>query len=375
MKNLQQLSKNIIPSLCSFLLIANALNVFIKSTFPLIANNHDLIANLSSLRFDLKLIIQEAIAYGLFVFGIALLGRARIIWVLCIINLLAILLFSNFFLANMHIHDNLLTIISLVVLLFCYQVFDQQFYIYYSFGLAIAFLIQALFYGTVGSFILRSEFHGIKTIHDALYFCIETYSTVGYGDIYPLTKPAKYFVISMIITGIIIFTAGLTLGGLVVSSKVKKLLFNINKGKISMEHHVVLIGYGITAKILAERYIKDDTQFIVLDSSANMDTEREILKERGKLLISPHTGSNAILERARVNEAQLVIINFERDPDTILSIMNVAEFLKDTPKRPQIIARIYFEENIERAKMVGADVVIAPHVLVADHIEALRQKL
>lgn len=375
MRNFQQLLKSVIPSLCAFLLIANALNVFIKSSLPLIANNHDLMANLSNLRFDLKLIIQEAIAYGLFVFGISLFGRSRIIWVLCILNLLAILLFSNFFLANIHMHDNILTIISLIVLLFCYKVFDQQFYIYYSFGLAIAFLIQAIFYGTVGSFILRSEFHGIKTIHDALYFCIETYSTVGYGDIYPLTQTAKYFVISMIITGIIIFTAGLTLGGLVVSSKVKKLLFNINKGKISMENHVVLIGYGITAKILVERYVKDETPFIVLDSSDNMDTEREILKERGRLLISPHTGSNAVLERARINEAQLVVINFERDPDTILAIMNVAEFLKKYPKRPQIIARIYFEENIERAKTIGADVVIAPHVLVAEHIESLRQQL
>ena len=102
-------------------------------------------------------------------------------------------------------------------------------------------------------------------INDAVYFCIETYSTVGFGR-FILTTMAKYFVISMIMMGLIMFTSGVTLVVYLFNNKLRRLLFNINKGKISMTNHVVLLGYGILAKILVKAINSQAKSSSVIDS-------------------------------------------------------------------------------------------------------------
>ena len=353
------------------MVIFNALYMFINSIYPLIADNHQISQNLTNLKFDALILLQEGYAYCLLVFGIALPGRSKTIWSLTIITLLTILL-SGIWLTHSY-HSNVLLIASLLLLLICYRIFTKPLYLSYGFVFAFAFLIFALIYGILGSYVLRNEFHGIRTISDAVYFCIETYSTVGFGDIYPLTAMAKYFVISMILMGLIMFTSGITLVAYLFNNKLRHLLFNINKGKISMTNHVVLLGYGILAKILIEGYKQSGKEFIVIDNSKNMDTDREILQENERLLVSPYPGNRNILIRARISEASLVIINFENDSDTIFAIMNVTEFLNSHPtaNKPKILSRIYYEENIAKAKLAGADIVVAPHLLAAAEIKRL----
>ena len=52
-------------------------------------------------------------------------------------------------------------------------------------------IIIALGYGIVGSYFLRDQFNNLKTLADAVYFTMVTYSTVGYGDIKPMKKGSK----------------------------------------------------------------------------------------------------------------------------------------------------------------------------------------
>jgi Trk K+ transport system NAD-binding subunit len=51
--------------------------------------------------------------------------------------------------------------------------------------------------------------------------------------------------------------------------------------------------------------------------------------------------------------------------------MSVHEYLQDFTHKPKILARIYYPENINKAKLAGADEVIAPHLLAADAIQNL----
>lgn len=352
------------------MVLLNSIYFFAYSLYPMIS--HDV--NLSDLKFDLDFLLQEFLAYSLFVLGISLAGRSRVVWVLAIANLFAMLVIFDLLKINAH-HSNILILSTIIILLLSYQTFERQLYLSYGFGLVFAFIIQALCYGVFGSYVMRNQFHGITTIGDAVYFSIETYSTVGYGDIYPITKTAKYFVVSMITIGLLMFTSGITFVGYLFSTKLHKILFNINKGKISMNNHIVLIGFGIMGKILSDRYQKSNTDFIVLDVGNNMDTDREILREKERLIISPYPGHKDTLSKARVNEAKIVIVNFETDADTILAVMNVSEYLKDCKDKPKVLARIYYEDNISKAKLAGADVVIAPHVMVAEEIENWRSKL
>lgn len=359
--------------LCGILVMSCAVIAFISNIYPLLNDNYRLAHNISNPRFVAILITREVLAYMLLVFGIALTGRSRVVWWISII-LLILNFTSNIVSHGMPLHLPLI-IVTLFILLLNFRIFDQQLYLSYGFVFISAFVIFALVYGVFGSYFLRSQFINLKTLNDAVYFTLVTYSTVGYGDIFPLTAGAKNFVISMIVMGLVMFTSGITLIVYALNNKIRKILFHLNKGKVSMTNHIVFVGYGIFTKILIERYRKSGLEFIVIDSGKNMDTDRQFLQEQDLLLISPYPGNKDTLIRARLEEARIVIVSFEQDSDTIFAIMNVAEFLKEVNPRPRIVARVYYEENISKALAVGADEIVAPHLMAADRIMALSHEL
>ena len=359
--------------ICGLLVMSCAVIAFISNIYPLLNDNYRLAHNISNPRFVLILITREVLAYMLLVFGIALIGRSRVVWWISIV-LLVLNFTSNIVSHGMPLHLPLI-IITMFILILNFRIFDQQLYLSYGFVFISAFVIFALVYGVFGSYFLRSQFVNLKTLNDGVYFTLVTYSTVGYGDIFPLTAGAKNFVISMIVMGLVMFTSGITLIVYALNNKIRKILFHLNKGKVSMTNHIVFVGYGIFTKILIERYRKSGLEFIVIDSGKNMDTDRQFLQEQDLLLISPYPGNKDTLVRARLEEARIVIVSFEQDSDTIFAIMNVAEFLKEVNPRPRIVARVYYEENISKALAVGADEVVAPHLMAADRIMALSHEL
>ncbi len=56
-------------------------------------------------------------------------------------------------------------------------------------------------YGTVGTYVLRTNFDQVDTLVDALYYTLVTASTVGYGDIHPTTENGRLFAISLVTLG------------------------------------------------------------------------------------------------------------------------------------------------------------------------------
>jgi|GEM_PF-1976170 len=362
------ISDKFIAHACSLIIIFTGIWIFGKNIFPLLSDNQQLQHNLSILSFDLNVTIQEICAYFLLVVGASLISRSRISWIVAIVFLI-ICLISNIVIARQFHYTDITPITTATcILLVCYKYFNKPLYLSYSFVFICAFIVFAICYGTFGSYILRSEFSNLETLGDAFYFSIVTFSTVGYGDILPKTHLARYFVSSMIVIGLIMFTSGITFIAFMINSKIKNMLVHFNKGKVAMTNHIVVIGYNILAKLLITRYNKEDIPYLVIDDLQELDSDRQLLLDNNKLLKSSYPGEAEVLAQARANEAKLIIVSFDRDADTIFALMNVHEYLQKFEQRPNVLARIIYQENIEKAKTVGADKVIAPHLMVADAI-------
>lgn len=358
---------NVIAKLSSLLLAINAGLIFTLDVLPILINhpNSDLIY---TSKVGFQIFFQIINSYLLLFFGLLLSSRSKKIWQIVLV-LMLIACVCNVFLWTNYL------VVLITLLLFCiiaatYKVYDQDLFISYGFIFFGGLLIFALLYGVIGVYLLRTDFNGVKSLHDALYFCIVTYSTVGYGDIYPITNVAKYFVISMIMVGIVIFTSSITLIVYSMNIILRKVLNNINKGKIGMSDHIVLIGYGILAKILIQQYRKDQKEFLVLDTETNFDYDRQVLFDEKRLLVSPYMGHVETLLRSQAELAEKIIIAFDTDEATIFATMNIREYLesKNLTKMPIIISRILYQENIGKAKRAGADNVVSPHLLTAERI-------
>ena len=113
-----------------------------------------------------------------------------------------------------------------------------------AYGVAIA----AIFiFGVLGTYIIaQGGGFSMKnmTLLDSAYFTIVTMSTVGYGDITPVTPTARLFVIVLIAVGLSIFLSLVTLiSGEFVNTRLEKLSDRISRSeRKKLSGHVVLIG-------------------------------------------------------------------------------------------------------------------------------------
>lgn len=358
---------NVIAKLCSLLLVLNAILIFMSDVLPVLIN-HPASDLIYTSKFGLQIFLQIINSYLMLFFGLLMSSRSRKIWQITLVLMFLVCLCNIFLWANFLVA--LLTLLLFCIIVATYKVYDQDLFISYGFIFFAGLLIFALLYGVIGVYLLRTDFNSIKSLHDALYFCIVTYSTVGYGDIYPITHVAKYFVLSMIMVGIVIFTSSITLIVYSMNVILRKLLNNINKGKVGMSNHIILIGYGILAKILIQQYRRDKKEFLVLDTETNFDYDRQVLFDEKKLLVSPYMGHVETLLRSQAELAEKIIIAFDTDEATIFATMNIREYLesKNLSKMPKIISRILYQENIGKAKRSGADSVVSPHLLTAEKI-------
>lgn len=358
---------SILAKLCSAMLIISAGVILSKGLIPMLANHPESDFIYKS-QVGLEIFSQVIFTYCSLVLGLLLVDRSRIIWYIALSLIIIICMTNIIFWGNTTILYFYLA--TLILLIISKKAFDLDLFVSYVFLFVFGFLIFALIYGTIGTYLFRIDFTGINSIYDALYFTIVTYSTVGYGDISPKTVFAKFFVISMIIVGLVVFATSITVIAYNINRHLKRVLNHLNKGRLGMTNHIVLIGYGIFTRILIEKYIKDKVNFLVIDADKNLDYERQQLIDNNRLVIASYHGHNDSLIKAQAELAAKIIIAYDTDEASILATMNTREYLesKKLSKMPEIIVRIFYFENISKAKRAGADEIIAPHVLAAEQI-------
>ncbi|BCD90907.1 hypothetical protein fh0823_10460 [Francisella halioticida] len=134
-------------------------------------------------------------------------------------------------------------IIEIILLITFRKTFDKKNskkLTFYQFVLAITFLL-AIGYSVIGLYYLKDQFDGIKTISDAIYFTIVTFSTVGYRDIHPLTEEAKLFTVSIMIMGIGLFATIITVSAGSIIGKITE-KFKQKDGVLFMKGHIIICG-------------------------------------------------------------------------------------------------------------------------------------
>lgn len=246
-------------------------------------------------------------------------------------------------------------------------VFRRDFYIRnpdpmrYEHLVAAASVIFSLFYGIIGSYILRDEFHGIHTIVDSIYYTLVTYSTLGYGDIVPVTTNAKIFSCSMIIIGISSFVAALTiLIGPLIEKRMRGVFTIMNRFN-TFKSHVIICGYNLMSIHVAKSLAESDTDCVFIESDPEV---AQTIKQQGYNVIIGDSSSETDLIRANIQEAKSIICAYKDDADNIVATMAAQKFKSADPNHAglKIVTRIDKSDNLDKAVKAGADSVVSPAV-------------
>ncbi|WP_380679710.1 NAD-binding protein [Salinigranum sp. GCM10025319] len=222
---------------------------------------------------------------------------------------------------------------------------------------ALAAIVGAQTYGTVGAYALREQFNGLDNLVDAFYFALVTGSTVGYGDITPSTPIARLFGMSVLLVTVSSFAVALgVLLTPAIEARLSKALGRMTETQLDLlENHVLVLGYGdLTEPILEE--LAKKARYVVITE----DTERaRLLSERGIDVFTADPSDVESLERARVDTARAVVVATNNDAEDALAILTARQLNPDI----RIVAAASNRENVEKLKRAGADTVISPTTL------------
>ena len=194
------------------------------------------------------------------------------------------------------------------------------------------------------------------TFADVLYFTMITVTTVGYGDIVPVTQQARMFD-TFVVTPIRLFVWLIFLG-----TAYNFLLqrvwerWRMNVIQRNLDGHVVVAGYGTSGSEAVSELVRrgaDPGMIVVIDENASSLRAAEAC---GATVMEGNATRNAALDAVKVDCASALIVSAGRDDTSILIVLTARRL---APKIP-ISVVIRSEDNEAIAYQAGADTVINP---------------
>jgi voltage-gated potassium channel len=238
----------------------------------------------------------------------------------------------------------------------------------YAFGVSV-FGVSVLIGGL--SFFLseRVDNEDIVSLPDGMWWAIVTLTTVGYGDLSPVTDIGKLIAGALMITGMFI----LALFAGIVGSTLIGAVLTLREEHFRMSEyidHLVICGYEpgtrMLLDVIAEEIDLQQRDVVIFAAGDRpQDLPETFLWLRG----DPTKESE--LDKVRLVHAGAVILVGSRvelpqqaDARTILTAFTLRRYLKHHPLNPQrnrplyVVAEILDAENVEHARTAGADEVI-----------------
>jgi voltage-gated potassium channel len=233
---------------------------------------------------------------------------------------------------------------------------------------SLSSIFAVLTYGVVGSYLLGDGFRPpVHSFGTACYYTVVTLSTVGYGDIVPITPEARWFAVSLLVVGLGVFASAIASAlGPKISGEFER-LFNPKEKAMELKDHVILAGEGAIARNTAREFKRRGVPFVQIVGSAAADAVAQSEVEHP--VIEGDATNDAVLRQAGIQRARMVIAAREDDGENAF----IALVAKDLNPNLRVLAVASTVRAIRRLRLARADLVFAPAAvgsrLLADLVE------
>ena len=246
---------------------------------------------------------------------------------------------------------------------------DELYVLLAPFRLPLILTVLVMMIGTFGYILIDK-----MSLLDALYQTGITFTTVGFGEMAPISDEGRMFTISLIIFGFLIFSAAIGIivdvlnkGELVKVMKERKMLYNIARLK---KHFVICYHNEFTIQVtkhLRESHIP----FVVIDPREDFNEIAIKYSYPYFVKAEPHT-ETAIL-KSHLSSAKGIITLADNIADNIATIASVRLYEKEIHlRRPFLVisnAPTVLDE--EKLLKLGANKVVTPTNIMAQRINAM----
>ena len=199
----------------------------------------------------------------------------------------------------------------------------------------------------------------IETIFDAIYWSLITISTVGYGDITPITDEGKILTMVLIIVGIGFISFSTSIIASAFTEKLQELkadsVFRIIK-KMNDVH--LICGFSNEAEILAEKFKRENIDFVIVDKDENKIQKANL---KGYITLKGDITQKTFLNVIDFNKVSKIFVLTNNDISNAFIVLSVKMYSKNS----EIIALANDEKNVNKIKKAGANWIVVPSTVTA----------
>lgn len=215
-------------------------------------------------------------------------------------------------------------------------------------------LLVIIIGGTVGYWLIEGW-----TPLDALYMTIITVTTVGFGELRPLSPVGRAFTIVLIVGGLGIF--GFISSSLVnslASGELRRRFISRRRKRMleKLHHHDIVCGFGRMGQHVCDELVAQGKQFVVIDKSPEAVEHATAL---GYIGIVGDATTEEMLVRAGIHRARSLFAAINSDASNVFTVLTARALEPDLI----IVARVNEHETISKLKRAGASEVISPYAL------------
>ena len=218
--------------------------------------------------------------------------------------------------------------------------------------LVVAAFGSVLVMGTLGFMLVERVAH-----IDAFYMTLITVTTIGYGEIFPLSTAGRIYNSLLILVGV---TAILLATGMMTQTVIELELNNFFRKRRQkkmidkLNEHVIVCGFGRVGRGASEELERLGIAFVIVDK--NEDRVEQAMHQ-GLLAVAADASRDETLTELGVARARGLIATLGTDADNLFLTMTAKTL------NPNLRLSVRVDEESAEAKMkrAGADHVFAPY--------------
>ena len=218
-------------------------------------------------------------------------------------------------------------------------------------GLAsVAFIFVA---GTAGYMLVEGW-----DLFDSVYMMVITLTTVGYGEVHPLTRAGRVLTSVVLLTGVGTF---FYLAGAIVQLMIEghlQTLFGrrwMQREIEKMQNHTIVCGYGRIGAIVAREIIAEGHDVVVVERSQVLVEE---LTQKGIPYVAGDATKDDVLLAAGLNNAKSLVSALTDEAANVYVTLTARQLNPDI----YIVARSDAPDHSQRLIRAGANQVLFPHL-------------
>jgi len=237
------------------------------------------------------------------------------------------------------------------------------------FRLPLILTVLTMLLGTVGYMVIDHF-----PLMDAIYQTGITFTTVGYGEIQPISDLGRIFTITLIIFGFVVFSIAVGIIAEVVkkgefqkTAKERKMLYEIAR----LKHHFVVCYHNEFTIQVTKQLRENHIPFVVVDPREDMEEIAKKYHYPYYVTAEAHTEEGVL--KSHLSSAKGVITLADNVADNIATIASARLYEKEIGRNRKylIIANAKSNEDDQKLLKLGANKVVTATKLMAERINAM----